>query len=74
VSAQAVRDAVQSGRYAEAARLFEEWARSASPADLPAMAELLYWVRSTVVCAAAHDADRLAALRDELHVLSAYAH
>ncbi len=74
MSAQVVRDAVQSGQYAEAARLFEQWARSASPADLPAMAELLHWVKPTVVCTAAHDADRLAALRNELHVLSAYAH
>jgi hypothetical protein len=74
MTAHAVRLAVQSGRYDEAARLFEEWGRSAAPADLPAMAELLHWAKSTVVCAAAHDADRLAALRDELHVLSAYAH
>lgn len=70
--ADAIRDAASSGQYAEAARLFEEWARSASPGDLPAMAEALESARSAVLCARAHDSAQIAALRDELHVLSAY--
>jgi hypothetical protein len=74
VSPDAIRDAVASGEYAKAARLFDEYARAlpTNRAALDELQQLLGWTRLTVLCARAHGYARVQALRDELNVIDAY--
>jgi hypothetical protein len=71
---EAIREAVHGGDYAKAAERFAEYS-GAAPLDetsLREMAELLKWVRTTVLCADAHALARLQSLRDEAHALTVY--
>ena len=74
MSADSIRDAVASGEYAKAARLFDEYARAlpTNQAALDELQQLLASTRLSVLCARAHGQARIQALRDELIVIDAY--
>jgi hypothetical protein len=70
MTADAVRQAVASGDYTAAAALFDAYARSRPP--LAELRELARWTRITVLCAKAHEEDRIRRMQAEIQVLAAY--
>jgi hypothetical protein len=76
-----LRDAIASGEFPKALRLWDEYAgdlrcaiqnRTATEADMAEMRELVEWSRVVVECARAHSLQRLAGCRKVETVAAAY--